>query len=151
MRAQKRMQEFAQERERLRILEPAPSFEEQRERTEALLREHLKRTTAPEERKEMRRRIAEDLLVAAMREPWEVFFRYLQRLRRLGFSTLEREVWVCSIAAKAARRNEAGQEVALRMISSAERKVPRSPLPKPWKAEQLAVLERLRGELHGGA
>lgn len=77
---------FAQDREHLLILEPSFCFKDQRARSEELLRKHLAWTHAPDERREMRRRIAEDLLSAASRDQsWSVVLHHLKRLRGLDF------------------------------------------------------------------
>ena len=73
---------------------------------------HLGKIESKTDRLEVRRRIAESLLAAAVGQPWHVFARYLRRLQRLGFSTPDRLVLTCHDAARAARGDPNAKVIA---------------------------------------
>jgi hypothetical protein len=74
------------------------------------------------ERQETRRRIAEEILLGAWGtdSPWEDFGRALRRIRRLGYSSVERRVHVAILFARWAQRHPEHLPEARRMLALAE-------------------------------
>ena len=95
-------------------------------------------------RLEVRRRIAEDLVREATDQPWPIFWFYLRRLRRLGFSMPHVEAWACVMGSKAARRSPDASRIVERMIARAEQRLEGVSAHRRYKLEQQSVLQRAR-------
>jgi hypothetical protein len=74
------------------------------------------------EQKEIRRRVAEEILLGAwsMNSPWADFGRALRRVQRLGYSNVERRAHVALLFARWARLNTEHLSRARRMLDVAE-------------------------------
>lgn len=78
------------------------------------------------ERREVRRRIAETLFTQAFAQscPWPLFGRALRRIRRLGYSNIERRYHVASLYAQWCREHpEHDDREARRLLKEAERRI----------------------------
>jgi hypothetical protein len=74
------------------------------------------------ERLELQRRIAEDLLTAASEGPWRLFSPYLRRMERLGYSGLDRRLLACVLAATASKDSPAGRRKTAELIADIQRR-----------------------------
>lgn len=113
---------LAQERDRLfRSLQNA-SIPEKIQAYNQLERRLLREMCTAFEKRELRRRIAEDLLMATHTGPWRRFSPYLRRLEKLGYSTMDRRLLACVLAAKAAKGSPAGVRKTAELIADIERR-----------------------------
>jgi len=130
---------WAQQRERLMLqLRNAP-IAEKVHAYKQLEKRILLETRTPFEQQEMRRRITEDLLMATRTGPWRRFSPYLRRMERLGYSSMECRVLVCSWAAQAASGSRVGMRKATALIADFERRVARAKKLHPAARRQLEV------------
>jgi hypothetical protein len=104
----------------------------------------LKEVESPLERREIRRRVAEHLLVAARREGWATFIPYLRRMERLGYTTLFKRLWVCVMAAEATRGTPDASRKVMTLIANAERHVNTAPDWSVSRKQAIALVERAR-------
>ncbi|WNG50033.1 hypothetical protein F0U60_42360 [Archangium minus] len=98
-------------------------FEEYERAFLALQRELLALVKTPWEQVETRRRIAEEILLGAfgLNAPWSDFGRALRRIRRLGYTDVERRVHVAILFARWAKGHPEHLPAARRMLGLAER------------------------------
>ena len=99
------------------------------------------------ERRELRRRIAEDLLTEAFgrNEPWPVFGRMLRRIQRLGYSHVERRFHVAALYALWCRAHpEHDSTSARRLLEEAERSALRLPRGHVRRKQILGSLASIR-------
>jgi hypothetical protein len=89
----------------------------------ALQRKLLATVKTPWEHLETRRRIAEEVLLGAFgcNAPWSDFGRALRRIRRLGYTDVERRVHVAILFARWAKFHPEHLPAARRMLDLAER------------------------------
>ena len=87
-----------------------------------LERQLLKEARTAVEKRELRRRIAEDLLLAASDGPWRAFSPYLRRLERLGYSGMDRRLLACVLSAIASKGSPAGRRKTAELIADIERR-----------------------------
>jgi hypothetical protein len=105
---------------------------------------YLRKIHSPVLRLEVRRRIAEDLVREAADQPWPIFWFYLRRLQRLGFSMPHVEAWACVMASKGAGGNSDAKGIVERMIARAEQHLQSASAHRRYKLEQQSVLQRAR-------
>jgi hypothetical protein len=99
------------------------------------------------ERREVRRRIAETLFTQAFARscPWPVFGRALKRIRRLGYSGIERRYHVACLYAQWCREHpEHDDREARRLLDEAERRILHLPRGHPQREPLLKRLAELR-------
>ncbi len=108
----------------------------------------LKETRTAFERQEMRRRITETLLREVSEGPWKCFSPHLRRMERLGYSSMDCRLLVCTWSARAAKGSPAGVRKTAALIAEFERRA-RSKKLHPAVREQtdqlLARARRLAG------
>jgi hypothetical protein len=111
-----------------------------------LERRLLKEARTAFQRREIQRRITEGLLRALSSGPWDVFEPILKRIERLGYSTLDRRVFVCVVTAEASKGSVPGVQKTKRMISDIEQRAARLNrlLPPRIRLEIIAALGRAR-------
>jgi hypothetical protein len=96
------------------------------------------------EKQEMRRRVAETLLMVTSAGPWRGFSPYLRRMERLGYSSMDCRLLVCSWAAQATKGSPAGRRKTTELIAEFERRA-RGRKLRPEQREQIDhVLTRAR-------
>jgi len=134
---------FASARDLL-LLQPGKNFGTRVVAYESLKWRYLRKIQSPALRLEVRRRIAEDLVREAADQPWPIFWFYLRRLQRLGFSMPHVEAWACVMGSKAARRNPDATRIVERMIARAEQRLQGVSAHRRYKLEQQSVLQRAR-------
>jgi hypothetical protein len=100
------------------------------------------------EQKETRRRIAEEILLGAwsLNSPWEDFGRALRRIRRLGYSNVERRFHVALLFARWARFHPDHLPAARRMLNVAEHHLLNPPSKDVPSKEVTRCLEFIREE-----
>lgn len=111
-----------------------------------LLRSHVKTAF---ERQELRRRIAERVFTEAFTSecPWSVFKRTLRRIRRLGYSNVERRYHVAVLYALwCARHPEHDRREALRLLDETERALVRLPRSNTLRKALWEALTQKRRE-----
>jgi hypothetical protein len=135
---------WGQERDRTFLSVKRAPFEEKVSAYEALGRRLVKEARGPRERIEIQRRIAEDLLRVSRSASWRVFSQYLRRLERLGFTSLDRRLLACVLAAEAARGSLAGSRKVKALIENTERHARRSRDPSVTATEVQHALARAR-------
>ncbi|AKJ01076.1 hypothetical protein ATI61_114215 [Archangium gephyra] len=98
-------------------------FEQYEREFLALQRKLLATVKTPWEHLETRRRIAEEILLGAFgcNAPWPDFGRALRRIRRLGYTDVERQVHVAILFARWAKFHPEQLLAARRMLDLAER------------------------------
>jgi hypothetical protein len=74
------------------------------------------------EKRELRRRIAEDLVMATREGPWRLFSPYLRRLEKLGYSTMDCRLFACVMAAMASKGSLTGRRKTAELIADIERR-----------------------------
>jgi hypothetical protein len=134
-----RFMEWARERDRLILALQKAAIPEKVQTYKQLEKRILKETRTAYEKQEMRRRITEDLLMATMTGPWRGFSPYLRRMERLGYSSMDCRLLVCSWAAQAAKRSPAGKRKTAALIADFERRA-RSQKFRPEVREQIDVI-----------
>jgi hypothetical protein len=138
---------FGKERVRLTIGLAGASFEDASRAFEDLLAQGLRAARSARERRELQRRIAEDLLMAAdsRKCAWEQFGGCLKRLERLGYTNVERRLVAAAIFVRWARKCDAAREKQAReMLTEAERRVRCLPSNHPRRASLEAMASSLR-------
>jgi hypothetical protein len=106
-----------------------------------LLKEEARTAT---EQRELRRRIAEDLLTAASDGPWRLFSPYLRRMERLGYSGMDRRLLACVLAAMASKGSPAGRRKTAELITDIERRTRGRKYHPALREEINGALERAR-------
>jgi hypothetical protein len=134
-----RFMAWARERDRLILALQRASIPEKVQAYKQLERRILKETRTAYEKQEMRRRITEDLLMAAMAGPWRGFSPYLRRMERLGYSSMDCRLLVCSWAAQASKGSLAGMRKTAALIADFERRT-RGQKLRPELREQINVI-----------
>jgi hypothetical protein len=141
---QERAQRWGQERDRLFLSLRHASVAEKLQAYKQLEKRRLEEARTAFERREVRRRIAEDLLMATSDGPWRSFSPYLRRLERLGCSSMDRRLLACVLSAKASKGSRAGKRKAAELIADIERRT-RGRKYHPELREEIArVLARAR-------
>jgi hypothetical protein len=119
--------EVAQAMDRTLVASFDDSFEEMESRFKSLERHLLRSVTQTAyERQEVRRRIAEAIFTEAYGRncPWPIFGPTLRRIRRLGYSNVERRYHVACLYAQWCRRHPGHEDhEARRMLDEVERSV----------------------------
>jgi hypothetical protein len=109
-------------------------------------------------RLELRRRIAEDLIMATRDGPWRLFSPFLRRLERLGYSTMDRRLLACVMSAMASKGSPAGKRKTAELIVDVERRTRgRKYHPALWeeinnalaRARMFAGLDTEKGAVKG--
>ncbi|WP_331114036.1 hypothetical protein [Archangium sp.] len=113
---------WARELESLFLPLREASIPEQVQAYKQLEKRILKETRTAFERQEMRRRIAETLLMVTSAGPWRGFSPYLRRMERLGYSSMDCRLLVCSWAAQATKGSLAGRRKTAALIAEFERR-----------------------------
>jgi hypothetical protein len=136
---EERFMEWARERDRLILMLQKASIPEKVQAYKQLEGRILRETRTAYEQQEMRRRITEDLLMATMTGPWRGFSPYLRRMERLGYSSMDCRLFVCSWAAQAAKGSPAGMRKTAALIADFERRT-RGQRLQPGLREQIDVI-----------
>lgn len=123
------------------------TFEEKVAAYEDLKRKYLKQVRIEADRLEIRRRIAESLVTAAVGQPWIVFVRYLNRLGRLGFATPDILISTCYDVARAAQGDKKAKKTARRLMARAERALNDPKLSTEYRIQEERLLLRAKEEL----
>ncbi|HEX8822913.1 MAG TPA: hypothetical protein VF794_23500 [Archangium sp.] len=119
---EERFMGWARELESLFLPLREASIPEQVQAYKQLEKRILKETRTAFERQEMRRRIAETLLMVTSAGPWRGFSPYLRRMERLGYSSMDCRLLVCSWAAQATKGSLAGRRKTAALIAEFERR-----------------------------
>ena len=120
------------------------SIPEQVQAYKQLEKRILKETRTAFEKQEMRRRITEDLLRATSAGPWRGFSPYLRRMERLGYSSMDCRLLVCSWAAQATKGSPAGMRKTAALIAAFERRTRGQKLYPELREQIDQVLTRAR-------
>jgi hypothetical protein len=142
--SEQRFMRWAAERDRLLLSLQAASLREKVQAYKQLERRLLKETRNLFERKEMQRRITEDLLMATMTGPWRGFSPYLRRMERLGYSSMDCRLLVCAWSAQASKGSPAGVRKTAALIADFERRIRNKELPPGLQQQIDTVLTRAR-------
>jgi hypothetical protein len=134
-----RFMAWARERDRLILALQKASIPEKVRAYKQLERRILKETRTAYEEQEMRRRITEDLLMATMAGPWRGFSPHLRRMERLGYSSMDCRLLVCSWAAQASKGSPAGKRKTAALIAEFERRA-RGQKLRPELREQIDII-----------
>jgi hypothetical protein len=113
---------IGQQRDRLFLSLRNASISEKIQAYKQFEKRLLKEERTASGRRELRRRIAEDLLVAASDGPWRGFSPYLRRLERLGYSTMDRRLLACVMSAMASKGSLRGRRKTAELIADVERR-----------------------------
>lgn len=141
---EERFMAWARERDRLILTLQKASIPEKVQAYKQLEKRILKETRTAYEKQEMRRRITEDLLMATMSGSWRGFSPYLRRMERLGYSSMDCRLLVCSWAAQATKGSPAGKRKTAALIADFERRT-RGQKLRPELREQIEfILARAR-------
>lgn len=135
---EERFMGWARERDRLMLELRHASIPEKVQAYKQLEKRILKEASTAFEKQEMRRRIAEDLLMATMAGPWRGFSPYLRRMERLGYSSMDCRLLVCAWTAQASKGSIAGARKAAALIADFERRL-RGRKLHPGLREQIAM------------
>jgi hypothetical protein len=135
---------WARERDRLNLALQRASIPEKVQAYKRLERRILKETRTAYEQLEMRRRITEDLLMATMSGPWRGFSPYLRRMERLGYSSMDCRLLVCSWAAQASKGSPSGKRKTAALIAGFERRVRGQKLRPELREQMNVILARAR-------
>lgn len=123
------------------------AFEQLEPKFKALEKQLLASAPSQFERREIRRRIAEELFNQAfsLNCPWPVFGRTLRRIQKLGYTDVERRYHTAALYALWCREHpEHDDRQARRMLDEAERRLLRLPRDHIRRTERLKRLEDLR-------
>jgi hypothetical protein len=134
-----RFMAWARERDRLILALQKASIPEKVRAYKQLEKRVLKEARTAYEKQEMRRRITEDLLMATMAGSWRGFSPYLRRMERLGYSSMDCRLLVCSWAAQASKGSPAGKRKTAALIADFERRT-RGQKLRPELREQIDVI-----------
>jgi hypothetical protein len=145
--SEKRFMHWAQERDRHLLALRHASIPEKILAYKKLEKQILKEAQTAFEQKEMQRRSTEDLLMATMAGPWRGFSPYLRRMERLGYSSMDCRLLVCSWAAQAAKGSPVGVRKASVLIADFERRARSKPLHPGLQQQIDTVLARARSLL----
>jgi hypothetical protein len=135
---------WARERDRLILALQNASIPEKVRAYKQLEKRILKETRTAYENQEMRRRISEDLLMATMAGPWRGFSPYLRRMERLGYSSMDCRLLVCSWAAQASKGSLAGKLKTAALIADFERRARGRKLQPELRKQIDVILTRAR-------
>ncbi len=113
---------IGQERDRLFLSLRNASISEKIQAYKQFEKRLLKEEGTTSGKRELRRRIAEDLLVATSDGPWRGFSPYLRRLERLGYSTMDRRLLACVMSAMASKGSPMGRRKTAELIADVERR-----------------------------
>jgi hypothetical protein len=119
---QERSLRWGRERDHLKLSLRDASVAEQIQAYKQFEKRRLKETCTAFERQEIRRRTAEDLVMATCEGPWRLFSPYLRRLEKLGYSTMDRRLFACVMAAMASKGSPAGRRKTVELIADIERR-----------------------------
>lgn len=119
---QERALRWGRERDRLFLSLRDASVAEKVRAYKQFERRRLKEARTAFEQREVKRRVAEDLVMAASDGPWRLFSPYLRRLERLGYSTMDRRLLACVLSAKASKGSRAGRRKTAELIAAIERR-----------------------------
>jgi hypothetical protein len=136
--------EFARARGLLLLQQQGEDFGAKVIAYESLKRLYLRKIQSPALRLEVRRRIAEDLVREAADQPWPIFWFYLRRLQRLGFSMPHVEAGACLMASNATGIDPDATRIVERMIARAEQRLRGASAHRRYKLERHTVLQRAR-------
>ncbi len=139
-----RFMAWARERDRLILALQKASIQEKVQAYKQLEKRILKETRTPYEKQEMQRRITEDLLMATMAGPWRGFSPYLRRMERLGYSSMDCRLLVCSWAAQASKGSPAGMRKTAALIAAFERRARAQKLRPEFREQINVILTRAR-------
>jgi hypothetical protein len=104
----------------------------------------LAETRTAFEKQEMRRRVAERLLMETCLGPWREFSPHLRRLERLGYSSMFSRLYACLWSAQAAQGSPAGVRKTAALITDIERRLRGRKVHPEVRAEFEASLARAR-------
>ncbi|PTL85447.1 hypothetical protein [Vitiosangium sp. GDMCC 1.1324] len=113
---------IGQERGRLSLSLRNASVDEKIRAYKQLEKRLLTEVRTVVEARELRRRIAEDLIVAASDGSWRLFSSCLRRLEKLGYSTMDRRLLACVMSAMASKGSPAGRRKTAELITDIERR-----------------------------
>jgi hypothetical protein len=138
---------FAQELGRVYASLRNRSFDELEQ---ALLKIEVDWTAAvtESEAREVRRRIAEELLMGAYTRDlaWPQFSRALERVRSLGYSNVERQVHVACLFARWAHRRREHEEDARSALDQAEQQIAQGGPSDPASHQMQASIDKTRDD-----
>jgi hypothetical protein len=141
---EERFMGWARELERLFLPLLNAPIPEQVQAYKQLEKRILRETRTAFERQEMRRRIAETLLMVTSAGPWRGFSPYLRRMERLGYSSMDCRLLVCSWAAQATKGSPAGRRKTAELIAEFERRTRGRKLIPELRAQVDHILTRAR-------
>jgi hypothetical protein len=119
---QERSLYWGQERDRLALSLRDASVAEQIQAYKQFEKRRLKEAGTAFERREVRRRTAEALVMTTREGPWRLFSPYLRRLEKLGYSTMDRRLFACVMAAMASKGSPTGRRKTAELIADIERR-----------------------------
>jgi hypothetical protein len=119
---QERSLRWGRERARLFLALRDASVAEKIQAYKQFERRRLEEARTAWEQREVRRRVAEELILATSEGPWRQFSPYLRRLERLGYSTMDRRLLACVLSAKASKGSRAGKRKTADLIADIERR-----------------------------
>jgi hypothetical protein len=119
---EERSMRVARERDHLVLSLRNASVSEKIQAYKRLEKRLLQEERTAVEKRELQRRIAEDLLMATRNGPWRLFSPYLRRLERLGYSTMDRRLLACVMSAMASKGSPTGKRKTAELIADIERR-----------------------------
>jgi hypothetical protein len=145
-RAQQRSLAISRELGQCIVATAQDSFEELEPKFKALQRRLVATAASESERREIRRRIAEELVNAAfgLNCPWPVFRQALRRIQRLGYTDAERRYHIAALFALWCQHHPRHAAEAGRLLDEAERRLRRLPRQHLHRTELLGQLVELR-------
>ena len=141
---QARFRRWGQEREHLSNTLRGASPSEKVQAYRKLEKRLLTEAHTPFEQLELKRRITEDLLMATSEGSWRMFSPYLRRMERLGYSSMDCRLLVCSWAARASKDSAIGRRRAASLIADIERRLRNRKVPPMVRGQFEAILMRAR-------
>ncbi len=143
--AEARFMGWAQELDGLVIALGRASLPEKLQAYRRFEKRILKETRTAFERQEMRRRITQTLLREVSDGPWRRFSPYLRRMERLGYSSMDCRLLVCTWSARAAKDSPAGVRTTAALIADFERRARGQKLHPAVREQTNRMLARARG------
>lgn len=122
------------------------SFAELEPKFKALQKRLVATASSETERREIRRRIAEELVNAAfgLNCPWPIFGRTLRHIQRLGYTDVERRYHIAALFVLWSQQHPDQAPKARRLLDEAEQRLLRLPHQHLYRRELLERLAKLR-------
>jgi len=119
---EERLWRLAQEWDRLYLSLLRASVDAKIQAFKQLEKRFLKEMCTAAGRRQVQRRITETFLMETREGPWKLFSPYLRRLEKLGYSTMDRRLFACVMAAMASKGSPAGRRKTAELIADIERR-----------------------------